>query len=102
VSASFFGAWTIERGSETYEIEFEYSVGSWGCAAQTYGPPENCYPAEGMEIELGEAWMAAPAWAIGKYLHDVIPFALTDAERWRIQEWLCENPPEADYPEWDD
>ncbi len=25
-----------------------------GCAAQLYGPPENCYPAEGPEFEFDE------------------------------------------------
>lgn len=28
------------------EVEVEIKVWSWGCAAQTYGPPESCYPAE--------------------------------------------------------
>jgi hypothetical protein len=32
--------------------DFEYRVTSWGCDAQTYGPPENCYPAESPEWEI--------------------------------------------------
>lgn len=33
-------------------LTVEFKVTSPGCAAQTYGPPENCYPAEPMEIEI--------------------------------------------------
>jgi hypothetical protein len=31
------------------KAEIDYCVTSYGCPAQTYGPPENCYPAEGPE-----------------------------------------------------
>ena len=41
------------------------------------------------------------AQALGKYPYDAIPFALTDAERWKIEEWICMNPPEPDYPEYE-
>jgi hypothetical protein len=32
--------------------EIEYRVTHWGCPAKTYGPPENCYPAEAPEWEV--------------------------------------------------
>jgi len=37
---------------EDWIVEFNYTITSPGCAAQTYGPPENCYPAEAMEYEV--------------------------------------------------
>jgi hypothetical protein len=97
MAQTFFGAYTLDRGSESYEIEFEYSVGYWGCAAQVSGPPESCYPAEGMEIEFEGAWIDAPMWARDKYPHGAMPFALSDAERWKIEEWIQDHPPEPDY-----
>jgi hypothetical protein len=33
------------------DVVFSFAVASWGCAAQTYGPPERCYPAEATEID---------------------------------------------------
>ncbi len=32
--------------------DVDYKVTSYGCDAQTYGPPENCYPAEPPEWEI--------------------------------------------------
>jgi hypothetical protein len=36
------------------EVEFQFGLTctSRGCAAQLYGPPENCYEAEAAEFEL--------------------------------------------------
>lgn len=32
--------------------DVDYRVTSYGCPAQTYGPPESCYPEEGPEWEI--------------------------------------------------
>lgn len=37
--------------------EVEFRVTYWGCKAQTYGPPENCYPAEGPEWEVDAIYL---------------------------------------------
>lgn len=36
------------------ELRVEFTVTSWGCPAQLYGPPENCWPAEDPEFEIDE------------------------------------------------
>lgn len=47
---------TLTFGSEEradfaeVDVEVSYAV-SFGCAAQTYGPAENCYPAEPDEVD---------------------------------------------------
>ncbi len=46
MSGSFSGM----EGEVEYRIDFE--VDSPGCSAQTCGPPENCYPAEGPEWHI--------------------------------------------------
>jgi hypothetical protein len=42
--------------------EIEYRVTHWGCPAKTYGPPENCYPAEApeWEVESIAIWLDIP------------------------------------------
>jgi hypothetical protein len=42
--------------------EIEYRVTYWGCPAKTYGPPENCYPAEApeWEVESIAIWLDIP------------------------------------------
>lgn len=80
------------------EIVVEISVSSWGCAAQTYGPAENCYPAEGLECEIVKAWLKAD-----EDKADAPTITLTDAERERIEIDFAENPPEDDgYDGYDD
>jgi hypothetical protein len=37
---------------EDFLAEIEYRVTHWGCDAKTYGPPEDCYPAEASEWEV--------------------------------------------------
>lgn len=93
MSESFFRTGLRDDG-ET-EVEFEVAVNSWGCAAQTYGPPENCYPAEGMEVEIIDAWLLADADKA-----DAPRITLTDAEHQRLCDEFCENPPEQDYPDY--
>lgn len=74
------------------EVTVEIAVHSWGCAAQTYGPPERCYPAESMEVEIIDAWLTADGDK-----PDAPRIALTETERERIELHFMENPPEADY-----
>lgn len=81
-------------------IYFDYTITNAGCEAQTYGPPENCYPAEEMEYELSNIMLAldkpgkpeildAPKWLLdmceeyldqqSDYVYDVI---VSDLEEW--------------------
>lgn len=76
------------------EIEVEIAVNNWGCPAQTYGPAENCFPAEAMEVEIIDAWLLEEANRSDA--PSILP-SLTDAERERIELEFCENPPEMDY-----
>jgi hypothetical protein len=81
--------WTLERDSETYDLRIDFEVLSWGCAATYWDPGEP------MEIEIGTAWLPAPPWAKrhyqGKPCYGDMPFALSERERARVEEWLCEN-----------
>lgn len=90
MSESFFRD-AIRDDRET-EIQVEIAVSSWGCAAQTYGPPESCDPGEPMEVEIVDAWLLADADKA-----DAPRLTLTDAERERIELEFMENPPEPDY-----
>lgn len=85
---TFFQDFNRDDEAES-EVTVEYTY-SGGCEAQTYGPAENCYPAEPAEIEIVKAF------------DDNGPVTLTDAEEQRFTEWLHENPPEADEPDYDD
>lgn len=70
--------YTLTRGDDEIELEVEYSVSPYdpGC---TYGPPENCYPPEGGEVEELSAF------------RDGKPFPLTDAEREQIERHIYET-----------
>lgn len=41
--------WTLTRDDEDIDVVLEYEVAKL-IPAQTYGPPENCSPAEGGEV----------------------------------------------------
>lgn len=82
------------RDDDETEIVVEISVSNWGCSAQTYGPPEKCYPAESMEVEIIKAWLDVS----GMPPH---PVTLTDAESERMALDFIENPPEDDEPDYD-
>jgi DnaJ-class molecular chaperone len=49
-SRRFTMSFEVERGSGTVEYECEF-VASPGSPGKTYGPPEDCYPAEPPEVE---------------------------------------------------
>ena len=69
-------------------IEFDYKVTNVGCSAQTYGPPENCYPAEPMEYEIIEIFGVYEDLLGPSIGHDI---KITAAERDEIIEWLETN-----------
>jgi len=81
------------RDDQETECEVEIEVLSWGCAAQTYGPPEKCYPAEPMECEVVQAWIGEEGGQ---------PVILTAEEYDRAEAEFLADPPEPDYPDYDD
>jgi hypothetical protein len=81
-----FDKWTtIERGDEELEINVEFDATPY-IPAKTYGLPENCYPAEGGEIEITAVF------------HNGIALdpPLTEDEEDKIISWLAENMPDDD------
>jgi hypothetical protein len=63
-------------------VEFDYTVTYGGCAARTYGPAEDCYPAEDMEyvidgidlyIDEGDKlkYVSIPDW-LYEILHEML------------------------------
>lgn len=73
----------LERGEDTFDLEIEYTTSRF-YPAQTYGPPEDCEPASGGEIETLIAYF------------DNKKFELTDEEYAKVEEYLYEN---TDYSE---
>ena len=72
---SFFHRTYLEDDSEI-EIEFEHEP---FIPAQTYGPPEGCYPAEGGGVEIINAFIKTDdGWA---------DYTATDEE---IERWTAE------------
>jgi hypothetical protein len=69
---------TIERGEDQIDIDVEYSLTRF-YPARTYGPPEDCYPAEGGEIEELTAYL------------DGKVFALTPAETQDVERQIYDN-----------
>ena len=68
----------LERGEEYFDIEIEFTTSRY-YPARTYGLPEDCYPAEGGEIETITAYF------------DGKKFDLTDDEIDAMTEWLYAN-----------
>lgn len=68
----------LARGDDELELTIEYSVAR-AYAAQTYGPPEHCSPAEGGEIEEMHV------------THDGEPITLTAEEQERIEAHIYDN-----------
>lgn len=55
-----FYDFTREHPTDDYlnqDITVEYSITDF-VPAQTYGPAEHCYPAEGAEVEIIRAWVS--------------------------------------------
>lgn len=93
MSQTYF--YSFERDDET-EVTVEYGIASFGCAAKTYGLPENCYPAEPMEIETIKAWIEN---SDGTSTDTV----LTEAEDQKVCEDISQLPGDTwdSDPEWD-
>lgn len=70
----------LEDGTEQ-KVTVEYEATPY-IPAQTYGPAEDCYPAEGGEVEIIKAWLEPQS----------IEIELPDAEREKWELWLMENP----------
>lgn len=75
-----------EDGSETL-VTVEFTQTPF-IPARISGPPEDCYPAEGGEVDIQRAWTEADGWN-AKYSD-------TEEEKWT--EWLQENPAEDSDP----
>lgn len=73
------------RDDKETEVEVEIVVEGWGSSGSYWEPPE------GMEIYLDKA-----------NLLDGTAVTLTEAEVERIELDFHENPPEQDYPDYDD
>lgn len=89
MAETFFRDTTRDDGTE---IQVEIEVSSWGSSPQTFGPPESCHPGDPMECEIIDAWLMSDADKA-----DAPRITLTDAERERIEQAFCEDPPEPDY-----
>ena len=88
-------------------IEFDYKITNVGCSAQTYGPPENCYPAEPMEYEI-TGIIGVHEDLLGSSVGQ--DMKITAAERDELMEWLETDEKvyeqiaghEPDYPDYND
>ncbi|HEY5797687.1 MAG TPA: hypothetical protein VIU82_22005 [Bosea sp. (in: a-proteobacteria)] len=69
---------TITRDGEDIDLEIEYEVADL-VPGRTYGLPEDCYPAEGGEVEDLAATL------------DGKPFEMTDAERAKVETRIYET-----------
>ncbi len=92
---SYTITYEVERGEdENYkviELEITGSVSPY-VPAKTWGLPENCYPAEGGEVEIETILHEGKKWE-GE---------LTDSEREKVEELLTEAAQEDDGPDPDD
>lgn len=78
------------------ELELEIEGRSYFQAGRSYGPPENCYPDEGETEILSISWRGKP-----------FPWELTEDERERAEEMICnsvqeDDGPDPDYDDFDD
>lgn len=68
----------LERGDEFFDLEIEFTTSRY-YPAVTYGPPENCSPAEGGEVE------AMQAYCDGK------KFEMTEDEWSEVEQYIYDN-----------
>jgi len=87
VTGTYTPGYPASRDDGETDVFVEFTVNSWGCPAQTYGPPERCYPAEPMEAEVTGAWLC-------KGGRNAPRVELTEAEKDRFLTMFYENPPE--------
>lgn len=92
--------WQFQRGEDTLEVIIHYDIEPY-VPARTYGPPEDCYPAEGGCVTDLVALKAAT--------NEIID--LTAVEREEVAEWIERNhdhnedrygDPDAAYDQWRD
>ncbi len=79
------------------EVRFKYTFQA-GRPAQISGPPEDCYPAEGPEIEIRNVHVETTTIAGGQRWFDALPHEHEMLEPWAIETlWgaLVENAIEA-------
>ena len=94
MSRTYFMDLTRDDG-ET-EVQVEYTISAF-VPAQTYGPAENCYPAEGGEVEITDCWLLADADRA-----DAPRVLLTPDEDARMCREIFEGHEPDDGPEWED
>lgn len=68
----------LTRDDEEFELDIEYDIEDF-IPARTYGPPEDCYPAEGGNVTDFRAF------------HNGKPFELTPSEEEDLITYLEEN-----------
>lgn len=81
---------TVELGGDEVEVTVKYNF-SHGAPGKTYGLPENCYPAEGPEVEIEVVYLIDD-----KSKADVLP-KLTPDEVERLEDIICGAEEEADH-----
>ena len=72
--------WQFQRGEETLEVTIAYDIEPY-VPAQTYGPPEDCYPAEGGCVTDLQALKTDTDE----------PIELTAEERAEVVQWIEQN-----------
>lgn len=83
--------------------EIEYTVTYWGCPAKTYGPPENCYPAEAPEYDIESIGIALDEPGIDSSWHEATGAlfdSLADHFAPAIETAIAEYEPEPTEGDW--
>lgn len=85
---------TVEIIDQEFEVEFSYRVTAKGRPARTYGPPEDCYPAEPMEWEIDGAIVLREQQVINLKTGRITGGATLDTPKWlydALEEYLASN-----------
>lgn len=72
-----------------FTADIEFRVTYWGCEARTYGPPEDCYPAEAPEYEVESIGIALDEPGIDYPYHEATG-AFLDSLIARFDDAICE------------
>jgi hypothetical protein len=80
---------TVEIGDDEVEVTVEYGY-SPGTPGKTYGPPENCYPAEGPDVDVVTVYRTDD-----KTKTDIMPLLSPEVIE-RLSEGACENGEESE------
>ena len=91
-------AFSITLTGFDFIADVDYDVTSYGCPAQTYGPPENCYPAEGPEWVVNSITLyrdeGKDVETPGFEATGMLEWVLADYFADKIAEQIAENGPE--------